>query len=700
MRFPYQLDEQPLETADLKRLEFLFSRTVTALLPCAAVSFLAKEPQAAAPVGPGRGELPQSWEVGGIMVERQGKPVVDGARRRIYLPIWNDDEVMGVAIAEGVDPLLLESRESWLLDRSHLLSREMRILKRWAVDPLTGLLNGQAFHDELVVLLADRGREGGDAMTVVLIEAELPLRSGRQAVTRIAGYLDSMLGGEAPLHHFGAGLFAMIWNGLDRQAAAKMAATVQRWLDRERLGTCRIGMNSVELRSLAATGAEERAKEILDGCWLALEEARRKRSAAAVNHAGDTGGELRLLEPPPAAIMRKLAGLWKGSGSFALVLLQVRERPGEGLMKRLLTLLGETPSVADDGSVWVLLDRADGDEARRWLAELRQRLRRLAAEGAGFAAGIAVYPLAGYAKRQTAENAGKALRHALFYGEDGEAEFNDVSLNISGDILYENGNLGGAVDEFLAGLKLNPDSANLLNSLGVCYAQQGRYREAIPCFRRALAIDASDFMAWYNLGLACRQTGEADAALAALEKAKELGADGDDALLLLGEMYIEAKRFAEARAILAAVLSARSMGRGGSGLAVRSRAADGRLYRLLGLAHVGLADIRQGMAMLEKAVASNHADTVAIGLLAELYAQAGEGDELALSLARKAVDLDDGDWRNWFRLARLLEGLGKPEEAREALAACRRLGGRNREVERLRRRVTSGQPPRQRGKKE
>jgi hypothetical protein len=68
--------------------------------------------------------------------------------------------------------------------------------------------------------------------------------------------------------------------------------------------------------------------------------------------------------------------------------------------------------------------------------------------------GIAAYPLCQYDRPDIIENCHKALEHALFFSPSGTAVFDSVSLNISGDRLYQKGDIKGAVSEYKTLLSL------------------------------------------------------------------------------------------------------------------------------------------------------------------------------------------------------------------------------------------------------
>jgi tetratricopeptide (TPR) repeat protein len=66
-------------------------------------------------------------------------------------------------------------------------------------------------------------------------------------------------------------------------------------------------------------------------------------------------------------------------------------------------------------------------------------------------------------------------------------------------------------------------SDNIWRDEGSAYAMIGRYTEALKCYDKALAINATDSMTWYYMGGALMEMGEQDRAKAAFEDAKSLG---------------------------------------------------------------------------------------------------------------------------------------------------------------------------------
>lgn len=70
-----------------------------------------------------------------------------------------------------------------------------------------------------------------------------------------------------------------------------------------------------------------------------------------------------------------------------------------------------------------------------------------------------------------------------------------------------------------AGVRVAPDSAKSRSLLGHELAAAGRPKEAIPHLRASLALDPTNFLAHFNLGLALHRVGQSEAAFHAWEAA-------------------------------------------------------------------------------------------------------------------------------------------------------------------------------------
>jgi tetratricopeptide (TPR) repeat protein len=93
-----------------------------------------------------------------------------------------------------------------------------------------------------------------------------------------------------------------------------------------------------------------------------------------------------------------------------------------------------------------------------------------------------------------------------------------------GNIYYDAGMFGQAVEFYLRAVGLHPDDANVLTDAGICYQQLKQYDKALDMFDRAQKADPGNWQSLYNTvvvaGLEMGRFDTADAALARLQKVR------------------------------------------------------------------------------------------------------------------------------------------------------------------------------------
>ncbi|MEW5913779.1 MAG: tetratricopeptide repeat protein [Thermodesulfobacteriota bacterium] len=283
------------------------------------------------------------------------------------------------------------------------------------------------------------------------------------------------------------------------------------------------------------------------------------------------------------------------------------------------------------------------DSALQAVARLQER------GGRPVRVGVAAHPCPGFSAEQTLDNAGKALVHAGFLEPYSVVIFDAVSLNVSGDDLFNQGRLSEAVAEYEKALGLEPNEANVLNSLGVCHGQLGQMERAREYFERAQAAAPQDYMAHYNLGLALMGLGRAAEAEACLQRSLELSPEHADALYQLGRL-------------------AQSQGRSKEALDYFQRAAvqpgcKKAVHRRLGEVLAAEGQPAKAEEAFKEAVKANPADAASLCGLAVLYLDRRANLEIALSLARRAHQREPLALRYIRVLARSLLALGRLPEA-------------------------------------
>lgn len=367
--------------------------------------------------------------------------------------------------------------------------------------------------------------------------------------------------------------------------------------------------------------------------------------------------------PSHRSFIAIFTALCTGEAPFAAGLIRVEGLEGmrevcgavgaESLMKNLAGAAQE--ALPRDGhlgrfspdTLGFLLPGMDAGQAR----EMAEAVINKAAPELGrpLRAGLAAHPCSGFEAQDTLDNAAKALVHAGFLDPGAVVVFDAVSLNVSGDALFAQGRIPEAVVEYERALGLDDCELNVLNSLGVCYGHLGQMDKALEFFDRAMQANQDDYMAYYNLGYALMAQGKLAEARSKLEHSLKLNPDHADTLFQLGRL-------------------AQSQGCTAEALDYFSRAAGQKhcpkaVHRLLGESLAAAGRFSEAEEAFKKAVKIKPNDDAALSSLAGLYLDRGANLEIALSLARRARELESGAARHIRVMARALMALDRLEEA-------------------------------------
>ncbi len=636
---------------DLERLGNYFARVVKNHISCDFVSFIDPLRQNGSS-GSDQNPEEHTWN----KVVSLEQPQVNLSTRKVFLPFYNGKELFTVAIIEGVDLLKLTSTPTQLSEKWNRISEEMLDCKQLFVDPVSGALNGNHLRDELLRLLndaqpvdqkQDKSQEENipSQAVLVLIELFLEAKDCEQAynnISRAASCLESLVDRSA-LHHLGSGLYGLIWERISLEELNKLGDAVLHWLKRENYPKVHIGFAPFKL---GGGGGEETVEHYLGLAWEALRIARRRGPLAHCSSVTLVNRDHHPFKQLPAELLDSLQKIWRGKKRFAIILLQQdQETPGKHFSRRVCSLIEKEHPILSINAreSYVFLDGAEKEDALHWARNFTKKLKK--GMEVTFSIGIGLYPCKGFNKSDIPMNCRKALLHTKFFGPNTMTVFDSVSLNISGDIYYNEGDLPRALKEYRKGLKLNNNNVNLLNSMGVTCAQMNQFRKAISYFEKAIAIDSANFMAHFNLGFVLLTLGEQNKAIKNFENALESDDKNIDLIVQLGKLYCQAGRYQEAAAILEkgdvlADKEDRDVGHGG-------------LHRLLGEAYKGMGRNRKAMTRLQKAISCNPQDAAALSHLGELYELEKQGGGIALALCLQAVELDDSQWEYWHRLGRV-----------------------------------------------
>ena len=279
--------------------------------------------------------------------------------------------------------------------------------------------------------------------------------------------------------------------------------------------------------------------------------------------------------------------------------------------------------VLDNRQLACFLPDADGAAGRRLAGQVKKSLADRCAQT--MTVGIADFPCLDFSKDQVLENARKALDHARFFGPDSLVVLDAISLNISADRLFDAGDVDGAIAEFKRAVQLDPNDANIRNSLGVCYGVAGDLPMALAEFTTAIDLDASEPLALYNAGLVSKMNGNQKEALEYFLRADRRPGERYEIALQIGRLYLDMEIPDSARPHLERAVQANPD-------SAPALAALGDCYSALQLSD-------EAIRTFKKALRRNANDAASLSGLGWLYHTMGKNHEIALLFCRQSVDI-------------------------------------------------------------
>ena len=664
--FPLLFDNRGLRTEDFSRFSNSYADTLKKHLPTAGrVDFL----QAA-------GELADFFQKQAFLPDltdlfqkvKTGEKMIGLHPDCLMLPFAVKGGETVIALITGADPLFIKKvSEDWLGGERLAVEREFLLLKEARVDIQTGLLNGS----NLCYLLDTYST----TKRFHLILVELPpkrnsfqyaLRHAQKCATALLDFFQS----DMVPHYLGQCIFALVLQDRPGEGKAEVESALMAYLKRE--GAHRIHIGSSHFGQGGEVSDDGGGRRLLDEAWTALHHAAKRGPFSYCDYHLLAYPEHHPLRPLDKRLVSRLARFWRDAETFTL--LHFQSKSDIPAARILAPHLDRGEIIVDDDDVLVYLEGVTTGEALAWATECIKKVND-AASRSRLSAGIGGYPYADFKKPEILFNCRKALLHAAFYGEPKVAVFDSVSMNITGDIYFSDGDLAKAVREYKRGLKCDELNVNLHNSLGVALARMGKLSPAMQSFERALVLDEANFMALYNLGLAEQARGHKEGAFTNFERAlaccpedSDEGGPTEDLQLQLGILAGELGRYAASLSYLLPWYQKNAR-----------QPRSGRVLFHLGRAYHGVGENREAMAVLQKALQFNEFDDRAMNLLGMVYLHEGEGDDIALALCKKSVELEPANPAYRLNLAEVQLRCRLVREARDNLYRClrnRQLRGR------------------------
>jgi len=647
----YQFDPQ-LTLHDFMLLHRPFSREIARLFPVATSPFFWSSAWDTLP-----------GDAGGMTADDfRGKVARACAADRagligdmLVIPLPVEDGAKTAVVLKDIDPALsAKMAPEWLQEIKQDILVQLHEVKKGYVHRETGLYTSRLLRETV----QDEATGPGWLFFVGAMHRPGSPTNGMVNIVQTARLLEVSV--QEPVYYLGGNLYALLQGSMARDAALDSARRLLVRLKREGLHRVHIGIKAREEGIPAGKG-----EALLNGCWQALETAEKRGPFSLCESSFLDAADNNPLAKPPAKIIRRLQKQWRGLERFGLLLFRL-DYPGTGgsapdlgglLQEHVAakySVIALSPSEA-----CVLLPGLTAKQSGRVGQQLKAKVDRLL-QPVPVALGTAYWPCLHYAKSETVVNCRRALMHGAFFGPGKAIVFDHVSLNVSGDYCFDEGDYRQAVKDYQAGLRLQPDDINLMNSIGVALGELNRHRQALQCFDAVLARDPKDFMAQVNRGFTLRMLGRHDEALACFERVarnRKFAASPvfADISLQLGRLYCAAGQFGKARIILEKLAK------------IHSDRQGFYLYRSLGEAYARTGKNSQAIATLQKAVRLNPQDARSLSILGQLYASEGQGNDIALALCAQALALDDTPWQYWYRLAWVRSHTGDHEGALAAV---------------------------------
>jgi tetratricopeptide (TPR) repeat protein len=319
----------------------------------------------------------------------------------------------------------------------------------------------------------------------------------------------------------------------------------------------------------------------------------------------------------------------------------------------------------EDNLTLVLIPDIDPEDAEQHVQSIRKHYQQLFGDESELAVGVAAWPCLDFNKSEIPGNCLKALLHSSYLGHGITVLFDHISLNVSGDFFFDEGDYRAAIREYRRGLRLQPGDLNLMNSLGVALIECGQERKAAICFQEVLAQDSSNYMALVNLGHVQYALGRKDVALARFEQAYgvlgTVNVAAQELLVPLGKLYAEFGEHSKAQAIFEHWHSC------------PGSENEFLLYRLLAQSYYANGSFEDAIQACQKALRLFPQDSISLSTLGLLYVEQGEGNDIGLNLCQKALALDNFNPDHWYRLGRALLHTGDQAGALSAAKHCLQL---------------------------
>lgn len=229
---------------------------------------------------------------------------------------------------------------------------------------------------------------------------------------------------------------------------------------------------------------------------------------------------------------------------------------------------------------------------------------------------------------------------------------------VLGNVYFALERMEGAEEHFLRAVEQHPSFLRAWVNLASVYYATGRFREAIPCFAKAISLGDREASTFGLMASALRESGNTFAAETAYKQAMTSEPGNPDWINGLLEIYLKTEQHAPAAALARELL--------------QSQPDDPRNWTLYSGLLVVLERRDEAIAVLQAGADLGLISPQSWHVLGDLYAAAGLPREAAAAYARGGEDTDD---ERVFIYVRALLQERRFEQAEKVLADLDRSAG-------------------------
>ena len=614
----------------------------------------------------GKGEAPP-WRKGQLEKIFSQKSPVWLQPDKLLVPLDCIDSSDLAIMVEGVDEVIIDKgSKEWQEDICLSILQQFLEVRNDFLEPATSLCNINSLKNYLPGLVHQ------EDLHLLLVESLSPARSIKDAYRHTVAtgrLLEEFNRFSFPLFHVGKSLFCFVIGRGDKDKIKSMCHSLTNFARNGGLKRIHIGFSSLSHDRHQNLSSPRIAEILIDEAWKALHYAGRRGPYSFCDFQLLTNPELFELKAVDRSTLGKLSYRWKDYSKFSLIYLHPDFLERKMLDPHLTDLLKNELVVEDEEGYFIIRKNKTAANSAKWVSSLIKKVASVQGERHSLSAGISTYPFFGCTKPEIARNCMKALLHGTYLGPGSSVVFDNLSLNVSGDAYFSESDLSAAVREYRKGLELAPRDINLLNSLGVTYALMNMTELAFDAFKQVLAIEPNNFMALFNKGLGEKKLKDYEEAVKSFTRAlNTFDSKDDDERASFGELQFQLGvchfGIGNYRECIKQLKKWYKPRKGESG--------SERCFSYIGSSYFHLEQFKDSAKWLQRALVTNQSDGEALSMLGTVYLQTGEGDDIALNLCQKSVEMEPDNGEYKIRYAHALAVSRQYDQALEILASCTR----------------------------